>query len=156
MLGFLALLILALYGGQTAAAITGICCGLTLGLNEAQPQLTFTFILAGIMTGITGGYGRIPVAISLVLSSALTLILKGEPDTALIAFSEALIPAIIFVLIPKRLLNVFSDFLSPLKSDFSGEERLRTLQFMLKRTGKAIKDISGSVGAVSAFLEKFS
>ena len=37
----------------------------------------------------------------------------------------------------------FSDFLSPLKSDFSGEERLQSLHFMLKRTGKAIKDISG-------------
>ena len=153
-LGFLSLLILSLYGGQTAAAITGICCGLTLGFSETQPQLTSSFILSGIMTGITGTYGRIPVAISLVLSSALTLILKGEPDTALVAFTEALIPAIIFVLIPKRLLDVFSDFLSPLKNDFSGEERLRTLEFILKRTGKAIKDISGSVGAVSAFLEK--
>lgn len=154
MIGFLALLILSLYGGQTAAAITGICCGLTLGFNDTQPQLTFTFILSGIMTGITGSYGRIPVAISLVLSSALTLILKGNPDTALIALTEAIIPSVIFVLIPKKFLSVFSDFLSPLKNDFSGEERIRSLQFMLKRTGKAIKDISGSVGAVSAFLEK--
>lgn len=154
MLGFLALLILALYGGQTAAAITGICCGLTLGLNEAQPQLTFTFILAGIMTGITGGYGRIPVSLSLVLSSALTLILKGNPDTALIALTEAMVPGIFFALIPKKFLSVFSDFLTPLKNDFSGEERIRSLQFMLRRTGKAIKDISGSVGAVSEFLEK--
>ncbi len=154
MLGFLALLILSLYGGQTAAAITGICCGLTLGFSDTQPQLTFTFILAGIMTGITGGYGRIPVSISLVLSSALTLILKGNPDTALIALTEAIVPSVIFVLIPKKFLAVFSDFLSPLKNDFSGEERIRSLQFMLKRTGKAIKDISGSVGAVSAFLEK--
>ena len=154
MLGFFVLLLLALYGGQTAAAITGICCGLTLGFNEAQPQLTFTFILAGIMTGITGVYGRIPVSLSLVLSSALTLILKGSPDTALIALAEAMVPAILLVLIPKKFLSVFSDFLTPLKNDFSGEERIRTLQFMLKRTGKAIKDISGSVGAVSEFLEK--
>ena len=153
-LGFLALMILALYGGQTAAAITGICCGLTLGFSETQPQLIFTFILSGIMTGITGGYGRIPVGLSLVLSAVLTIILKGSPDTALISLAEAIVPAVIFVLIPKKFLSVFSAFLLPLKSDFSGEERIRSLQFMLKRTAKAIKDISGSVGAVSAFLEK--
>ena len=151
---YCALMLLALYGGQTAAAITGICCGLTLGFNDTQPQLMSTLILSGVLTGVTGNYGRIPVGISLVLSSALTLILKGEPDTALIALSEAVFSAVVFVLIPKRVLTGISAFLLPLKSDYRGEEKIQALHFMLKRTGKAIKDISGSVGAVSAFLEK--
>ena len=146
--------LLALYGGQTASAITGICCGLTLGFSDTQPQLMPYFILSGILSGLTGSFGRIPVAISLVLSSALTLILKGEPDTALISFGEAVLSSVIFILLPKFLMSGISEILLPLKSDFSGEERLQSLHFMLKRTGKAIKDISGSVGAVSEFLQK--
>ncbi len=153
-IAYLAICVLALYGGQTAAAITGICCGLTLGFSDTQPQLMSTFILSGVLSGVTGNFGRLPVGISLVLSSALTLILKGEPDTALISFAEAVLSAAVFLLIPKFCLSGISEILLPLKSDFSGEERLRTLHFMLKRTGNAIKDISGSVGAVSDFLQK--
>ncbi len=153
-IAYFAICVLALYGGQTSAAITGICSGLTLGFSDTQPQLMSTFILAGMLSGITGNFGRIPVGISLVLSSALSLILKGNPDTALTAFGEAVFSAAAFLVIPKFFLSGFSEILLPLKSDFSGEERLRTLHFMLKQTGKAIKDISASVGTVSAFLQK--
>ncbi len=151
---YFAVMLLAFCGKEAVSAITGICCGLTFGFSEAHPQLMPSFILSGLITGVCGSYGKFPVGISLVLSSVLTLILNGNPETALISLSEAVLAAVIFVLLPDKVLSGLSQVIAPATGEYTENGRINTLHFVLKRTAKAIKDISGSVSAVSDFLRK--
>ncbi len=149
-----AILLLALSKKESASALAGICCALTLGFSDTQPQLMAGFILSGLTTGISGAYGKIPIAISLVLSTTLTLILKGEPDTAIIAVGEAVFCAMFFVFIPEKYLLTITEKLIPASSRDTNAKKLQYISFNLMRSAKAVRDISRTVSAVSAFLGK--
>lgn len=139
---------------ESACIISGISSALTLGFSDTQPQLMPAFILSGLTAGICRSYGKIPVAISLVLSGTLSLILRGEPDTALTAIAEAVFSAILFVFIPEKYQKAVLKKLIPDTVSDSAVRKGQSLRFILRRCAKAVKDISGTVGAVSAFLEK--
>lgn len=153
-LAYFLIMLLALYGKESASSVAGICSALTLGFNEAHPQLMFSFMLLGLTSGLTGVFGKIPIALSLVLSTMLSLILKGNSETAIIAISEAVLSGAIFVFLPEKALSFISRAIIPLSRDIYKEEKGRSLHFMLKRSAKAVKDISASVNAVSELLEK--
>ncbi len=153
-IAYFIILLLSLSKRESACALAGICCALTLGFSEAQPQLMSSFILSGLTAGIASAYGKISVAVSLVLSVTLTLILKGEPDTALTAISEAVFCASLFVFIPERHLKKINSVLLPDTSSKRMLKQTQALSFSLMRSSKAVKDISQTVGAVSAFLQR--
>ena len=153
-IAYFVVMLFAVYGKESASAIISIGCGLTLGFSENQPHLMPSFILSGLVSGVCGAYGKIPVAITLVLSAALSLILKGNPETAITAISEAVLSAIIFVLVPDRLLSAVSSVIVPVSQASWNEKKGQAIHFMLKRSAKAIRDISETVTAVSSFLEK--
>lgn len=151
---FFIIMLFALCGKEAASSITGICCAVTLGFNEQHPQLMLSYILTGLISGLTGVYGKIPVALSLVLASLISLILKGIPETALISMGEAALAGVIFVFIPEKILFSMVNMILPLSRDTFSEEKGRTLRFILKRSAKAVKDISSTVCAVSEVLHK--
>ena len=153
-LAYFIIMLFALCGKEAASSIAGICAALTLGFNENHPQLMLSFILTGLITGLTGIYGKVPVALSLVVSSALSLILKGDGATAMIAIAETALSGVVFVFVPENILLRFADFVMPLSRDTFSEEKGRSLHFILKRSAKAVRDISGSVSAVSDLLQK--
>lgn len=153
-IGYFAVMLFALCGKEAASSIAGISCALTLGFNEEFPHLMAGYILTGLFTGLTGVYGKIPVALSLIISSSLALILKGNSETAIIAVAEAAFSGIVFVFIPEDHLYSLAKKVIPLSRDAYSEEKGRTLRFTLKRSAKAVKDISSSVSAVSELLQK--
>ena len=153
-LAYFAVMLFASYGKEVMSSVAGISCGLTLGFSEENPHLMPSYILSGLACGVSGAYGKIPVGISLVLSVALSIILQGNPDTAVISMAEAIFPAVIFVAIPERYLALVSKLLIPVSQSAWNEKKGLSVHFMLKRSAKAIKDISDTVGAVSSFLEK--
>lgn len=152
--GYFAIMLFALCGKESASSVAGISCALTLGFNENQPHLMASYILTGLFTGLTGVYGKIPVALSLVISSSLSLILSGSSESAVTAIAETVTAGIIFVFIPEKYLFRMAQRVIPLSRDAYSEEKGRNLRFTLKRSAKAVKDISSSVNAVSALLQK--
>ncbi len=151
-IAFFAIMLPALSEKSYYSCIAGICCALTLGFNEAHPQLMTAFILSGISVSIAGIHGKISVATSLVLSNLLAVILKGNPDTAIIDIAQAVASGILFTAVPKKLMLKIISAVSPAIKEPSEKNELLT--FTLKRSAKAIKDISQSVEAVSDFLGK--
>ncbi len=153
-IAYFVIMLFALCGKEAASSIAGICSALTLGFNENHPQLMLTYILTGLITGLTGVYGKMPIALSLVVASAISLILKGTAETALIAICEVALSGIAFVFIPEKIMLHLANAVFPLSRDTFSEEKGRSLQFLLKRSAKAVKDISSTVSAVSEVLQK--
>lgn len=153
-IAYFAIMLFALAGNEASPGIMGICSALTLGFNEAHPQLMTSYILTGLSTGFTRKYGRIPVALSMVLSVTLSLILAGREETAVIAIGEAALSGVIFSFIPDRYLYSIADKADVFRRRTPDEEKTKALGFFLSRSAKAVKDISDSVGAVSEWLEK--
>ncbi|MBQ9945513.1 MAG: SpoIIE family protein phosphatase [Clostridia bacterium] len=148
------IMLFALCGREAASSIAGICSAVALGFDSSHPQLMLTYILTGLVSGLTGIYGKIPVALSLVATGTIALILKGDSATALTAITEIILSGFAFVFIPEKLLIKITEPLLPLSKDSFNEEKGRTLHFILKRSAKAVKDISASVSAVSELLQK--
>ncbi len=153
-IAYFTIMLFALAGNEAAPGIMGICSGLTLGFNEAHPQLMMSYILTGLSTGFTKKHGKIPVALSMVLSVTLSLILSGNEETAITAIGEAAFSGVLFVFVPDRYLYFLADKTEAFKNRTPDEEKSKTLSFFLCRSAKAVKDISDSVGAVSEWLEK--
>lgn len=151
---YFAIMLFALCGKEAASSIMGVSCALTLGFNERHPQLMAGYILTGLFTGLTGTYGKIPVAVSMIISSTLALVLRGDSETAITAIAEAAFSGIIFVFIPENLLYGLSEKVMPLSRDAYDDEKGRMLLFDLKRSAKALRDVSQSVTAVSSLLQK--
>lgn len=153
-IAYFAVMLFALAGNDAAPGIMGICSGLTLGFNEAHPQLMMSYILTGLSTGLARKHGKIPVALSMVLSVTLSLILSGSEETAITAMGEAAFSGILFVFMPDRYLYLLADKTDAFRSRTPDEEKSKTLSFFLRRSAKAVKDISDSVDAISVLLEK--
>lgn len=153
-IAYFAVLLFSLCGREGASSVAGVCAALTLGFNEEVPNLMPGFIISGLFSGIAGKYGKIPAATGLVISSALSLVLTGNGDTALISITEAAFSGIVFVFIPEKLLFSLAKRIMPLSTAVFDEEKGRTLHFTLKRSAKAVRDISESVSAVSELLRK--
>lgn len=152
--GYFAILILALCKKEAAASLTGICCALTLGFNENMPHLMPVFAMSGLFTGLTGTYGKIPSALSLIISAFLGLLLKGNPEGMTAAVCEVIFSALIFVCIPEKHLRFLADSVIPSDSSLNSREKGSAMSFGLKLRAGALKDVSSSVSAVSELLIK--
>ncbi len=153
-LAYFLIMLFALCGKEAASCIAGVCCALTLGISETHPHLMLCFILTGLMTGLTGIYGKLPVAVSLIFCQVLSLIISGDSATAVMSVAEAVVSGIIFFLVPRSLLFTAARAVTPMSRDAYSEERGRNLRFMLIRRSKALKDITHSINAVSNLLRK--
>lgn len=154
-IAFFAIMLFALCGKEAASCIAGVCCGLTLGIDLNEPYMMLCCILTGLLAGITGIYGKIPVVLSFVFSSVLSVILKGGEQNALTAIFETAISAAAFLLLPERFLFAAAKVVSPLSRDSFDDETGRSVNFTLVRFSKAVKDISQSVNAVSGMLRNY-
>lgn len=134
----------------TASAIAGICCALALGFNEDRPEAMTAYLISGLSSGLVSLHGKIPVAMSIVLSSLLSVILKGQADTAVISVSEAVISALLFTAVPKKHIISLIKTVKPVHPAVKNDSTV----FALKRSAKAVRDIASSVEAVTAFLGK--
>lgn len=147
---FFAIMLFAVMKKGTASALAGICCALALGFNEDRPEAMTAYLISGLSSGLLSLHGKIPVAASIVLSSLLAVILRGQADTAMISISEAVISALLFAAVPKKTLMSLIKTVTPENSTAENNAAV----FALKRSAKAVRDIASSVEAVTAFLGK--
>lgn len=153
-IAYFIILLFSVTGKEAMSSIAGISSALTLGFSPEKPSLMMNFILSGLFSGVTGRYGKIPSAIALVISTTLSVVLKGDSETALFILSEAVLSSTVFVFIPEKRLISLARRIIPLSEEAFDEEKGKTMHFLLKRSAKAVRDISESVNAVSRLLQK--
>ncbi len=148
------ILLFSYCGKEASGSLAGVCCGVTLGFSDLQPHLILAYPLSGLLSGVSAEYGKYAAATGFFISQMLSLVVKGNPDTALYAVGESLASVLIFTLIPKDVLKKVSERLSPLSRDAFESEAVQILSFRIKKTAKAVRDVAQSVLTVSSALAK--
>ena len=148
------ILLFSYCGKEASGSLSGVCCGVTLGFSELQPQLILSYPLSGLLSGVSAEYGKGAAAAGFFISQMLALVIRGNPDTAVYAVGESLAAVLIFMLIPKALLKKAAERLSPLSRDAFESEAVQILSFRIKKSAKAVSDMAQSVMTVSSALAK--
>ena len=148
------ILLFSYCGKEGSGSLSGVCCAVTLGFSETQPQLMLSYPLSGLLAGVSAEYGKVAAAAGFFISQMLSLVVRGNPDTAFYAVGESLACAVIFILIPKDILKKAAERLSPLSRDAFESEAVQILSFRIKKSARAVNDVARSVMAVSSALSK--
>lgn len=147
----------ARYGHEAAGAIAGVAAGLIMGLSGAGMQhLGTAYAFGGLMGGVFAPMGKLATALSFLLANGIVAVAVGGSPGVYAGIYEALVGALVFVLIPKSLGADLSKALNP-KSDVPSAEGLRRAIVMrLGFASRALGEISQAVGVVTDKLRKIS
>lgn len=148
------ILLFSYCGKEASGSLSGVCCGVTLGFSEFQPQLMLSYPLSGLLSGFSAEYGKGAAAAGFFISQMLALVIRGNPDAAAFTVGESLASVLIFMLIPKAYLKKAAERLSPLSRDAFENEAVQILSFRIKKSARAVSDMAQSVMTVSSALAK--
>ena len=151
-LAYVCVLLLSAAAGHSLGAAAGIAAGLTLGLAREELFLAYLLPAAGLTCGITANYGRLASAGAFCVLGATFIVLRGEPDAALVNMLEVAAAALLFALLPKKLLSKSTAVLRPFTGARYAAETRAVLTLRLRGKAKAVRDVADSVRAVCSML----
>ena len=93
-------------GGLNAGAAAGVAAGLAMDLSAGgAPFYSMAYALSGVMAGVFHRQGRLACAAAYVLSNALAVLWTWEEGLHIALLYEVFIASVIFLLLPRRLLQ---------------------------------------------------
>ncbi len=152
-LAYLSVLLLSAAAGQGVGAAAGIAAGLLLGYRQQDAFLVYFLPAAGLIGGVLSGFGRLVSAGVFSVLGAMFIVLKGSPDTALIAVIEVAAASLLFALLPGRLISAAAGALRPFTGERYAAATKSLVQLRLQRSAKAVRDVADSVQAVFRMLK---
>jgi len=153
---FLLVLILSCFAGGAVGCAAGITAGIILGFSPESAYIAYLLPASGLLCGIVSVYGRFASGAGFAVLSALFIIVKGNTDEPFVLILEALLAALAFMLIPKKLMSRIENAVAPFTKEKYALDASLSLGLQLKRSAKAVRDISEYVRAVSRLKEKTS
>lgn len=145
----------ALMGGETTAAVAGIACGVSVGM-ALFPHLNLlgTFALAGLAAGVFSPLGKFGCAAAFVMTSGALNILTGQSMGVLPMLIETLISSGIFMLFPQKYMKLIKTKVFR-HIDRTGDKGVKDLLLArMSDASAALKDIADTTQKVSKKLDK--
>ncbi|MCH5197517.1 MAG: SpoIIE family protein phosphatase [Oscillospiraceae bacterium] len=146
-IAYLLVLTLSCCTGTAVGSAAGICAGIILGFSPEKSYITYLLPAGGLLCGIISGYGRL--ASSGVFAALGILFITVKSDDPLPLIAEVLAAAFIFLIVPKKLMSKIENAISPFTKEKYALDASASLYLRLKRSAKAVRDISDYVKAVS-------
>ena len=154
-LAYFVIILSSYYGKTGAGSLAGIGAGTALGLGNED---TFTFAslsLAGLFSGLGASHSRLLSIVALEAGTALPILFGMNESLSYIPFAEAGIAGIVFLLIPKSVLNRYL-FLSPESHSLSGSSVKSYTVSRLRFASDALSDVSTSVYEIGNKIKQLS
>ena len=149
MLAFLLVMTLSLCSGGAVGCAAGICSGAILGFSPESTYLAFLLPAGGLLCAVVSAYGRFASSAAFFVLGALFIIVKGEADALFPMLAEVLGACLAFLLVPKKLMSRIESAVSPFTKEKYALDTALMLKSKLKRSAKAVRDISVYVRAAS-------
>ena len=156
-LAIVSILLCSRFAGVAGGVISGTSAGIVLSLSS--PSLSYlagAYAFGGLMSGLFSSFGKIAVAVAFIVSNAALSLQTGDVCAVITGLYEVLLSTVIFMLVPKKILNFVSKiFYEPYDSE-KLEGLRRSVIIRLNFIGKSLCNVADSVDAVSEKLEKLN
>lgn len=153
----LAVLLLARSGREAGGAVAGVVLGSVLALTDpGRPYLCAFFAFGGLMAGVFSRFGRIAASLVFLGSAATVCLSSGDTVTSLIGLYEGAAAALLFLVLPPRADRRVHDFFARKQELPAVESFRRSVTLRLDYASKAMREVAGTVDAVSGKLASVS
>lgn len=137
-----AVMIAGFKGGITWGSVAGIAFGISMDAASASPPFfTAAYSLAGLISGVFSGGGRLVFAVTYILSNAIAALWGWDSVFREAVLYETFIASVIFILLPSSLLISWKEaFLK--ETGFDGAEKSKEyIKEKVERAARAFRDI---------------
>ena len=147
------------YGRESAGAIAGVAAGFAVSLcgPVGDPASLYTagvFAAGGLLAGVFSNMGKLASAFAFLLATGLSAVLAGGSPSSLAGVAEALIAAVGFMALPRKLGGRLADLFSP-PAELPRLDSLRkSLTMRLDFASEALQNVSRTVEEVAARLRR--
>lgn len=153
-LTYLCIMLISYCGRENSGTMAGVCAGTVFGLSDGTGHLLFALPLGGLVGGLCSDYGKAAVSAGFAVSYMLALIMKGDADCALLCAAECAGAALVFALLPKKLILRFDGILMPFSKAGTEDEARRALNMRVEKSAQAVRDVACSVETVCRMLAR--
>ncbi len=151
----LCILMAGRYGSAAGGAIAGIASGVVLSFGaEGVFFIGAAYAFGGLLAGLFSQAGRIVSAVVFVCAAAAIALQTGQPANAVTVLYEALIPSVIFCVLPKTTGSFLSAVFLTGQRDVHSEGLRRSIIMRLDFAAKALSDVSTDVEEVAQKLNR--
>lgn len=156
-LGVLAVLVAARYGGEAGGCIAGVAVGIILGLGDRDMSRVLAgYGFGGLLAGVFSPLGRFACAAAFILANMTAGIYLGGLTAVVTGLYEVTIATVVFMLLPERLLCRLSALFAPeVREQAPGRTRETVSQRLLGAAG-VLDGISGTLREVNERLSKLN
>lgn len=151
------ILLCSRFAGVSGGTISGTSAGVLFSLSS--PSFSFisgSYALGGMISGLFSSFGKTFTPIAFMLTSTI-MSLRAE-DTSLVITNlyETILSTVIFMLLPKKILNVIGKIFYVPQDSQKSEGLRRSVIIRLNFIGKSLCSVADSVDSVSEKLEKLN
>lgn len=148
------ILVCSYFAREAGGSITGITFGLVLGLACKSQGLVIGYAFGGLLAGVFAPLGAIGVCCAFLIAHGVSIILQGLTSAVAIQFAEAVVASLIFLFIPKRLIERIRLFFSCASVMPSIDGIRKSVVSRLSTASDSINELSSTVNKVSTVLSK--
>lgn len=151
----LIILIFSFKCGTGVGAAAGVSIGLIISMSsDVTPLAIGTFAFCGLLSGIFKGFGKFGSGLGFVLGNSILAIYLDSSAEALIYFQEIVLCVIIFLIIPKKIIDVIAGPFSKDSGSYGDKsgytKRIRDITIeKLDKFSRAFKELSKTFGEIS-------
>lgn len=155
--GIIAVLIASRYGKEAGGSITGVAVGIILGFGDKSmiPILT-GYGFGGLIAGVFAPLGRFGCAVAFVLANAVAGLYLGGTSPVFSGLYEVMIATVIFMIIPEKLMCIFSVLFVPAHGKVTEEKMQNNVSSRLVSVANALEDVSDTVSKVTKKLDNIN
>ena len=141
---------LKIYGGVCAGAVAGI----SMSIAADSPFIAFSYALGGLLSGIAGERSKVLSGVSMCACAVATGFVWGADNFSFIYVYEAAAAAVMYIAVPKKLLNRLYYFSQTQTSAADAKTYRVNIANRLIFAGEALLDVSGSIIRAGESLSK--
>lgn len=154
MICVLIILICSYFAREAGGSITGVTFGLVIGLACKSQELVIGYAFGGLLAGVFAPLGAVGVCCAFLIAHGVSIILSGLTTEVAIQFAEAVVATIIFLFLPKRLMEKIRLMFSCASVVPSIDGIRHSIVSRLSTASDSITELSTTVNKVSTVLAK--
>lgn len=144
------IMLAARYGAVSGGCISGVATGVIFSMADLKLSfLSGAYAFGGLMSGLFAPVGKLAVAVVFVICHLVMAFQTDNTDLIIASVYEAVIAAVIFMLLPKDLGNRISQLFTPSGDKTKAEGLRKNVIMRLGIASKALSDVSSSVDTVA-------